>query len=354
MSKALSRSRETSPIKEIKGKKGLKIKEKDTEILTLNALNIKSTAFEIVRNELIMNEVFNYLNGEDRINLRLCTSLFNSFYVKRMNKVEIGSIKKIETFIAKYADAKLIKCIKIDLCNCEFFEEYKEIYKKIEDNKDEEYCKIHKSSDFDTEKKCFSNNKINKTTFSNINNLSPLQFRFFSQIKNKLDKFISTISLMTVPQKISIQNLNLVDVSPLSNLRQLTELNLSNNRILDISPLKYLAELKDLDLAFNKIADISPLARLKKLEKLSLKSNGNISDLSALGNLTGLKVLDLSCNFTLRNITPLSNLVNLEMLNLEQDQITDISPLANLHKLDALYMSYNDFLSFTYNLQRDN
>lgn len=85
------------------------------------------------------------------------------------------------------------------------------------------------------------------------------------------------------------------DLSPLSNLTQLTYLDLSYNGISDLSPLANLTELKELSLNNNEISDISPLSNLAQLTELSLWGN-EISDLSPLSHLTQLTYLDLSDN----------------------------------------------------------
>ena len=51
----------------------------------------------------------------------------------------------------------------------------------------------------------------------------------------------------------------IIDISPLSSLNNLTSLNLSENEISDISPLSFLTNLTKLDLEGNQISDIFPL-----------------------------------------------------------------------------------------------
>ena len=59
----------------------------------------------------------------------------------------------------------------------------------------------------------------------------------------------------------------IVDISPLANLKQLTNLNLRQNRIFDVSPLAGLTNLRALEVDGNLIADHSPLDSLSLEEE---------------------------------------------------------------------------------------
>jgi len=158
------------------------------------------------------------------------------------------------------------------------------------------------------------------------------------------------------------RNLNLTDISPLSNLTYLTELSLAGNFGLDISPLANLTNLSMLHLyGNNSLSNISPLANLKGLTNVSLWipeatdisalssltnlttlfiGGDKISDISPLANLTNLTELYLSLR-QLDDITPLSNLINLTVLNLAENQIVDITPLSNLTNLSDVNLTFN-------------
>ena len=160
------------------------------------------------------------------------------------------------------------------------------------------------------------------------------------------------------------------DITPLSELKNLTTLYLDNNRISDLTPISALSELTDLYLGNladnhssnkNQISDLSPLADLAGLITLSLGYN-QINNLSSLSNLVNLKNLymsgnpisDLSILATLTELkglaitsveandfTPISDLVQLTQLFLGSNQITDISVIADLTNLTDLYLSSN-------------
>lgn len=138
---------------------------------------------------------------------------------------------------------------------------------------------------------------------------------------------------------------NITDISPLTNLTNLTELHLSGNNISDISPLSGLIYLTELNLASNNISNISPIGNLTRLTSLSL-SNNRVIDLNPLSNLPLLATLDLSRNWEtntigLSDLTPLSGLLNLNRLNLNRNRIVDVSPLSTLINLLEIDLSVN-------------
>ena len=129
------------------------------------------------------------------------------------------------------------------------------------------------------------------------------------------------------------------DLSPLSNLTNLTELELDRNSISNISPLSGLIRLTDLDIGFNSISDVSVLSGLTSLEVLGLGGN-SITDVSVLSGLTSLEVLDLSGN-SISNVSVLSGLTSLEVLGLGGNSITDVSVLSGLTSLRELSLALN-------------
>ncbi len=76
---------------------------------------------------------------------------------------------------------------------------------------------------------------------------------------------------------------------------------------------------------------------LKK--ELDLYDNA-ITDITPLAKLTKLEALYLNHN-TITDINPLAKLTKLEHLSLVDNAITDISPLSQLTKLKRLYLSHN-------------
>ncbi len=159
------------------------------------------------------------------------------------------------------------------------------------------------------------------------------------------------------------QNHNIYDISPLSELTNLEYLHIDNNKISDISSLKKLVKLTYLNLAYSPVQDISALTNMSELEELQLSNSElenndfpNISnliklksfwapackiiDLDFIKNMKKMQVLYLSYN-EIENIAPLKNLNGLVRIYLDLNQVKDISPLKNLPNIGKLRLRYN-------------
>lgn len=85
--------------------------------------------------------------------------------------------------------------------------------------------------------------------------------------------------------------------------------------------------------------NIKGLEYAKNLKKLKLNEN-EISDISPLKNLTKLEYLEIQRN-RIVDVNPLKNLTNLKFLKLYNNLIEDIAPLSNLINLTGLDLHYN-------------
>ena len=114
--------------------------------------------------------------------------------------------------------------------------------------------------------------------------------------------------------------------------------------IIDLTGLEYATNLSSIPLNQNEITDLRPLSNLIQLEALSAWGNP-ISDISPLANLIQLHFLDLGgCRVS--DITPLTNLTKLDWLNLRGNYIEDITVLANLINLKWLRINGNPILDY--------
>ncbi|MEG4250729.1 leucine-rich repeat domain-containing protein [Microcoleus sp. Pol10D4] len=84
---------------------------------------------------------------------------------------------------------------------------------------------------------------------------------------------------------------------------------------------------------------------LSNLTNLNLENN-QISDLTPLQSLTNLTNLNLGNN-QISDLTPLQSLTNLIELNLENNQISDLTPLQSLTSLKYLNLSHNQISDLT-------
>ena len=103
----------------------------------------------------------------------------------------------------------------------------------------------------------------------------------------------------------------IIDVSPISRLTNLTSINLSNNKVNDISVLKNLTNLTSINLSNNLISDIHPLINCKKLETLNLQNNA-LNDFSYYkdesGRSVGYEVMDVFYDLNYKKKGALKNL----------------------------------------------
>jgi hypothetical protein len=87
------------------------------------------------------------------------------------------------------------------------------------------------------------------------------------------------------------------------------------------------------------ITDLTGLEYCTNLEKLNIALN-QISNLSPLANLTSLTWLWAQAN-QITDLSPLSNLISLEHIELYNNSISDISALSNLTNLNWLWLHAN-------------
>jgi len=132
-------------------------------------------------------------------------------------------------------------------------------------------CKWLSDSYHDTlERIDFSNNAIEKLSFSDLDCLSSLQ-------------------------EIDLSYNQITTVRKIQPIATLTSLFLHQNAIKDISWLSVLIWLRTLNLAYNDIMDVSPLVNLSSLIDLQLQHN-NIVDIESLSSLVWLQSLKLEFN----------------------------------------------------------
>lgn len=166
--------------------------------------------------------------------------------------------------------------------------------------------------------------------------------------------FSQTLSDKIVPSSNSNSNFEVVsdDLNTTANINgveydiaQTTELTLNNLNLSDLSEVGKLVNLRVLYLNENNIHDISPLANLTLMEHLEIKNN-NISDISALANMRNLKELHAGYN-KIESLAPIANLTEFEYLSLHDNKISyiDINFLKNSKNLKTLYLWSNQLSS---------
>ena len=97
-------------------------------------------------------------------------------------------------------------------------------------------------------------------------------------------------------EKVKVLILNdsqISDLTPFSDLNNLEELHLNQNLISDLRPIRNLKNLRRLSLNNNRVVDISPIKGLTKLYAFHVSNNNLTSEGSRVRDLSALKELNL-------------------------------------------------------------
>ena len=100
------------------------------------------------------------------------------------------------------------------------------------------------------------------------------------------------------------------------------------------------------DYGYLPILDLTGLEHATELRELYLGDN-QVSDITPLAQLTQIRELDLTRNKDISDITPLAQLTQIRKLHLTGNQVSDITPLAQLTQLQMLTLSANNIIDVT-------
>lgn len=187
----------------------------------------------------------------------------------------------------------------------------------------------------------FSNSNI--TDFSDVSLFTGItKLSFYETSFNDL----SLISNLTNLEELSFGSfIEAMDVAEnldaIKNLTSLKTLSADNAGITDISALKGMTELESLSIAGNPIEDFTPLAGLTKLRLLDL-TNTLVSDLGFLKKLTNIDTLYLG------GINPELSAAGYAPKSLGKCRIEDFSPIADLVNIENLIIVYTDMSDISF------
>lgn len=152
-------------------------------------------------------------------------------------------------------------------------------------------------------------------------------------------------------RSIQIDNQEITSIGPLAQMENLTNVQMENNRIESLEPLTTLPNLTSIYMANNNISGALPSFMNEHQLKYLDVSQNQITDISAIANLPSIIKLDVHHN-QLTSL-PVFQMPALERLDLSYNFISDIDPLwsSELDKLDALFLGSN-FISDFYGLDK--
>lgn len=181
---------------------------------------------------------------------------------------------------------------------------------------------------------------------------------------NLSDNWLFTLKYFHCMPELNTLYLSYNDITSLKSLPKLpklTVLYLENNNITSLTHISKAPHLKQLFLGNNKLSSIVSLPSLSDLNELGLSGN-HINALHAFPVLPGLKALYLGNDDTLTSLKGLLSLKELRFLSLENDSglvslkslpvlpflraidlrytnVTDLTPLVRLPKLQAIFLT---------------
>jgi Leucine-rich repeat (LRR) protein len=141
-------------------------------------------------------------------------------------------------------------------------------------------------------------------------------------------------SLAEAPALPTLQRLNLsangaTSLLGIERFPALTALDLRDNLVSDIGPLATLAELAQLELSNNvELAELTPLSNLVKLNELRVPG-ARVREIEALARLQNLTTLDISNNH-IADIHALANFAHLRTLYASHNEIQSLAGLSGL------------------------
>ena len=188
---------------------------------------------------------------------------------------------------------------------------------------------------------------LNVTDFSKVKYLTNVKEIYFENLNKDAD--ISAISNLTNLENITFENLKLKTYpNSLSNLTKLKEIIMRNTNFKNVSSLKNLTNLEKLTITGQGLSyphnekeeqltdeNIKDLSTLTGLTLLNLSHN-QITDLSSIKNLTKLDHLSLDDNNNLESLDPIKDLIKLEELSFSLTKVNSLKPLENLKNLKTL------------------
>jgi internalin A len=200
---------------------------------------------------------------------------------------------------------------------------------------------------------------VRKEVFAKRYNTEPLtkeDVKNISQVhgKGKGIKNLEGLQHCVSVQEIDLENNEISDLKPLTDLKLIQSLNLAGNRIFSIESLAALSRIQYLELSRNSVTDIYPLSNMSNMRSLYLSENkiekldviralpkvwtlylarNPVKDFAPIGDMKWLSSLDLQ-NCGVKDLSFLKGLTELNFVMLVNNQVSDLGPLVEMAKAD--------------------
>lgn len=154
-------------------------------------------------------------------------------------------------------------------------------------------------------------------------------------ISDNLDiENLSPLSEMDNLRSLDCAHTLIDDLTPLRSLSRLQTLDITGCPVESLAPLRYISALREIDAAFTSVSKVKVLANMRNLEILNLAQT-HVDSLPDLKNQQHLRTLELN-GTPLQNIDSLASLSGLTNLNIAKCPVKDFVPLAKLTALQSL------------------
>ncbi|HOW52198.1 MAG TPA: leucine-rich repeat domain-containing protein [bacterium] len=141
--------------------------------------------------------------------------------------------------------------------------------------------------------------------------------------------------------KLDFNGNPITSLEPLSNSLDLEMLDIGGGGVSSLTPLSNNTKMILLNASGNQnISDLKPLENKIAMEKIYIGGN-QISSISSLANMTGLRSLSFMKN-KIEDISVTKGLLELELLDMEDNCVTDFSPIEYLKENGNLKTIYGD------------
>ncbi len=163
------------------------------------------------------------------------------------------------------------------------------------------------------------------------------------EVRRKLSKDKGPITPADLAQiksiNLSSATIHQVDPCIFPMFTSIKDLFLGPGEYDDLSPLQKLTTLESLGASNSAVKNLHPIEGLKRLDRLDL-SHSLIDDenLKLLGSLINVTELMLDEN-TVSDLTPVGNMKKLQKLSLKKTQVQNLAPIAGIKTLKFLYIA---------------